>query len=161
MKTNKLALIGILTALYVVLSTFMKIPVIGNISLDLGYIALSIACGLVGPWAGFVGAVGCGLESILFSSYGFSISWFVANLFIGFMCGYLFKCTSNKIIRIAYSVFAVLFAVGVVKTGIECTLYSIPVLVKIPKNFTAFVMDSICMIIGLYILPRIQKVVNK
>ncbi len=161
MKTNKLALIGILTALYVVLSTFMKIPVIGNISLDLGYIALAIACGLVGPWAGFVGAVGCGLESILFSSYGFSISWFVANLIIGVMCGFMFKYTNNKIIRIVYTVVMVVIAVGLIKTIIECNLYSIPMSVKLPKNLTAFVMDSICMIIGIYILPRIEKAVKE
>ena len=39
-KTKKIVLLGILTALYVVLSFCMKFTVIGNIQIDFGYIVL-------------------------------------------------------------------------------------------------------------------------
>ena len=44
------------------------------------------------------------------------------------------------------------------KTLIECKLYAIPFEIKIIKNLAAFAIDSITMIIGLYIGKR---VINK
>ena len=157
LNTNQIAGISILTALYCVLSAMMKIPFIGAISLDLGYIALTIGCAVFGMWGAFIGAVGCGIESILFSPYGFSISWFIANLIIGLGCGYIFKKTNN----IWKQIIAILIFVGIgmlgVKTGIECYLYHIPFAVKIVKNLVAFGIDSLTMIIGLFIYRKINK----
>lgn len=48
MKTKKMVILAVLTALYVALSAMMKIPFIGNISLDLGYIAFVVALMLFG-----------------------------------------------------------------------------------------------------------------
>ena len=158
-KTKKITLVGVLTALYVALSLSLKINLIGNIQIDLGYIALAVACGLIGGWAGFVGAVGCGLESLLFSAYGFSISWFVTNLIIGLGCGFVFSKTKNAVVRIiAVVVFTAIGVLGV-KTGIECYLYHIPLAVKIVKNAVAFGVDTIAMIIGTLIVPRIKRAV--
>lgn len=157
LNTNKIAGIGILTALYCVLSAMMKIPFIGAISLDLGYIVLTIGCIVFGMWGAFIGAVGCGIESILFSPYGFSISWFIANLIIGLGCGYIFKKTNN----IWKQIIAILIFVGIgmlgAKTGIECYLYHIPFEIKIIKNLVAFGIDSLTMIIGLFIYRKINK----
>ena len=157
LKTKQIAGIAILTALYCVLSAMMKIPFIGAISLDLGYIALTLSCALFGPWAAFIGAVGCGLESILFSPYGFSISWFVANLIIGLGCGITFKKTKNIWIRIVAIIGFVAIGMLGVKTGIECYLYHIPFAVKIVKNAVAFGVDTITMLIGLTITQRVVK----
>ena len=157
LKTRQITGIAILTALYCVLSAMMKIPFIGAISLDLGYIALTLGCALFGPWAAFIGAVGCGLESILFSPYGFSISWFVANLIIGLGCGRIFQKTDNNWIRIAAIVAFVAIGMLGAKTGIECYLYHIPFAVKIVKNFVAFGIDALVMIIGLDISNRVVK----
>ena len=157
LKTRQIAGIAILTALYCVLSAMMKIPFIGAISLDLGYIALTLGCALFGPWAAFIGAVGCGLESILFSPYGFSISWFIANFIIGLGCGITFKKTENIWIRIvAIIVFVAIGMLGA-KTGIECYLYHIPFAIKIVKNAVAFGIDTITMLIGLGITQRVVK----
>ena len=158
LKTRQIAGIAILTALYCVLSAMMKIPFIGAISLDLGYIALTLGCALFGPWAAFIGAVGCGLESILFSPYGFSISWFVANLIVGLGCGYVFKRYQEDWKRILAIIVFVGIAMLGAKTLIECKLYAIPFEIKIIKNLAAFAIDSITMIIGLYIGKR---VINK
>ena len=157
LKTRQIAGIAILTALYCVLSAMMKIPFIGAISLDLGYIALTLGCALFGPWAAFIGAVGCGLESILFSPYGFSISWFVANLIIGLGCGITFKKTQSVWIRIIAIIGFVAIGMLGAKTGIECYLYHIPFAVKIVKNAVAFSIDTITMLIGLGITQRVVK----
>ena len=155
---KKITGVAVLTALYCVLSAMMKIPFIGAISLDLGYIALAIGCAMFGPWGAFIGAVGCGFESLLFSPYGFSISWFIANLIIGFGCGFVFNRTKVTWKRIL----AIVAFVGVgmlgAKTGIECYLYHIPFVVKIVKNMVAFGVDTLVMIIGLGITKLIPTV---
>ena len=161
LTTNKITGIALFTALYCVLSAMMKIPFIGAISLDLGYIALAIGCAVWGPWGAFIGAVGCGIESILFSPYGFSISWFIANLIVGLGCGYIFSKTQVSWKRIiAVIVFMAIAMLGV-KTFIECNLYGIPFEVKIVKNAVAFGIDSLTMIIGIFLAPRIEKVYLK
>ena len=157
LKTKQIAGISILTALYCVLSAMMKIPFIGAISLDLGYIVLTIGCALFGPWAAFIGAIGCGLESMIFSPYGFSISWFMANLIIGLGCGIVFKKTENILIRIIAIIGFVAIGMLGIKTGIECYLYHIPFAVKIVKNAVAFGIDTITMLIGLSITKRVVK----
>ena len=161
MTTKKIATIALLTAIYCLLSSMMKIPFIGAISLDLGYIALTLGCVLFGPWAAFIGAVGCGLESILFSPYGFSISWFVANLIIGAGCGYVFARTENNWYRIASIIIFTAIGMFGAKTGIECFLYHIPFAVKIVKNLVAFGIDAFTMIIGLEIVNKIVPYYKK
>lgn len=160
-NTKKLCAIAILTAIYVVLSAFLKIPLIGNIMLDLGYLAFAVAMCEFGVWGAFVGAVGCALESLLFSAYGFSISWLVANLIIGIGCGLIFcRCEKFWVRAIAIVVFSAVGLLGA-KTAIECYLYSIPLLVKLPKNATAFAVDTVVMLFGLglhqYLRPKIKK----
>lgn len=154
---RKISGIAILTSLYVVLSAMMKIPFIGAISLDLGYIALTVGCAMFGIWGAFIGAVGCGIESILFSPYGFSIGWFVANLIIGLGCGFVFKHTEKTWKRIIAIIFFVTLGILVAKTGIECFLYNIPFEVKIIKSMVAFAIDTITMIIGLAVVKRVVK----
>lgn len=158
MTTKKLTSIGLLTASYCVLSMMMKVPFIGAISLDLGYIALTVGCAMFGIWGAFIGAVGCGIESILLSPYGFSISWFIANLIIGFGCGFVFKKTTSIWKRIIAIIVFVALGVLCVKTIIECNLYMIPFEIKIVKNAVAFLVDTITMIVGLPIANRLEKI---
>ena len=161
LTTNKITGIALFTALYCVLSTMMKIPFIGAISLDLGYIALAIGCAAWGPWGAFIGAVGCGIESILFSPYGFSISWFIANLIVGLGCGYVFSKTQITWKRLAAVIVFMAIAMLGAKTLIECNLYGIPFEIKIVKNAVAFGIDSLTMIIGVFLAPRIKEVYLK
>lgn len=163
---KKIALIGIMTALYVVMSLTLKIPIgVGNIQLDMGYIILAIACFTVGPWAGFVGGAGAAIESILFSAYGISWGWITMNLLIGLVLGFIFikyKLTPayKFIIAVVLVVCTVLIG-ALVKTVIECALYSIPYQVKIPKSLAAWVIDSIAMIIGLFLVKPIKKAISR
>ena len=155
-EVRKITGIALLTALYCVLSAMMKIPFIGAISLDLGYIALTIGCSMFGMWGAFIGAVGCGIESILFSPYGFSIGWFVGNFIIGLGCGFVFKKTTATWQRVIAIIVFVALGILITKTLIECYLYNIPFNIKIVKSFVAFTVDSITMIIGLLAIKRLK-----
>ena len=150
MNTKKLCSLAVLTALYVVLSAFLKIPFIGNIQLDLGYLVFAVALCEFGVWGAFVGVIGCALESILFSAYGFSISWVLANAVIGAGCGMVLVHTQ---VPAGWRVLAVVLSAAIgllgVKTVVECSLYSIPYPVKLPKNAVAFAVDTVVMIGGL------------
>ena len=152
MTTKKIATLAILTALYVTLSAMMKIPFIGNISLDLGYIAFVVALMLFGYEGIIVGVVGCALESILFSAYGFSISWATGNLIVGLLFAYgVSKTDYNAKLYMGFAMLACFVGIGIVKTFIESYLYAIPLAIKFPKNLVATIVDSFTMWIGILI----------
>lgn len=156
-KTKKICYLAVLTALYVVLSAFLKFNIIGNIQPDFGYLAFAVALCMFGVWGTVVGVIGCSLESILFSAYGFSISWAVANLIIGLICGIPLKNTKSILWKIVIIVWACILGVLIAKTVIECYLYAIPIEIKIPKNATAAAIDAAVMICGLLLSNRIIK----
>lgn len=144
-------------ALYVVVSMMIKIPIgIGHLALDLGYIVFAVYCMKFGALAGaIVGGAGCVLVSLLSSGW-FPLGWLLGNIAIGIICGLAYKksskvCFSNIIITIA----AVIFGVGVIKTVVECSMFSIPYAVKIPKNMIAAAMDAVVMVIGLIVSNKI------
>lgn len=155
MKVKNMVTLAVLTALYVALSAMMKVPFIGNISLDLGYIAFVIALMLFGYKGIIVGVVGCALESILFSAYGFSISWAVGNLLVGLI--FVSGVRKNFYNPITYMVLAALgcfVGIGIAKTAIESYLYTIPLAIKFPKNLIATVVDTITMWVGIWIFNK-------
>ena len=168
-KTKEISFLGILSALYVVCALTLKIPTgVGNIALDLGYIVLTVACLLFGWKACIVGGVGAFLESLLFSAYGISYGWIVMNIIIGVFCGIVFtlvkRYTDKKLFRYLGCGDAIIIGVllGVAaKTIIECKLYSIPYMVKIPKSFVAFIIDTAVMLVGLPLAFRVVKLVKK
>lgn len=161
MKTTyKVAIIGMLTALYVVLSAFLKFSVFGNIMIDLGYIAFAVALCLFGPVGTVVGVIGCMLESLLFSAYGLSVSWMAANLVIGLICGFAFTKIDNVWTRVVIGIVSVSIGMLGVKTIIECSLYSIPLAVKIPKNAVAFAVDSVTLTAGILFSNILKKKVS-
>lgn len=149
LTTKNIAILGMLTAMYVVLSAFLKFSIVGNIMVDLGYIAFAFALCMFGPWGAIVGVLGCALESILFSAYGFSVSWVAANLFIGLVCGFGFWKSRNPFARILITIISVAVAMLGIKTLIECNLYNIPWEVKMPKNAVAFAADAVTMVLGI------------
>lgn len=154
---RKITLTGILTALYFVLSLTLKIPATGNISLDLGYIALTVAAVLLGPIPGaIVGGLGAAIESILLSPYGLSIGWVVMNIIIGLIVGAIVDNDTDIFIEVCTIACAVFLGVCA-KMAIECSLYSIPLLVKLPKSLWAFIFDAFVMIFAGVPLVQVLK----
>ena len=149
MNTKKIVTLGMLTALYVVFSAFLKFTLFSNIMVDLGYIVFTVAMCMFGLWGTVVGVVGCALESILFSAYGFSISWCMANLAVGLICGSVLHMNKHTWAKALVIVIGVAVGMLAVKTAIECHLYAIPLAVKMPKNAVAFAADTVTMLFGL------------
>ena len=137
LKTRDICMLGFGIALYVVLSATVKIPLIGHIQTDLGYIAFGAYLMIFGTPAIVVGAVGCVVESLLFSGW-MPVGWLIGQIVIGAICGVFFK-KSQKIksdkLRIVFcilmSIIALLIGIFFVKTIIECYLYQIPFVVQI------------------------------
>lgn len=154
-RTQYICLMAMGIALYVACSFMMKIPLIGHIGLDLGYIVLAIFCYMFGGIEGaIIGACGCTIVSLLMSGW-FPAGWCLGNAIIGIMCGTLYK--ENAIVRnIIITVLAVVIGILGIKTVIECWLFNIPFAVKIPKNLIATIVDSITMCIGVIIAPQLK-----
>lgn len=154
-NTRYIATTAIGVALYVVLSATIRIPLVGHISVDLGFIALAVYAYHFGSIpAGIVGGIGCALSSLLFSGW-FPLGWLLGNTFIGIVCGKAFKKKKT-----AWNIFVSVLAVAVgiigIKTAVECYLYSIPLAVKIPKNSIAALTDSIVMAIGVTVARHLK-----
>ena len=83
--------------------------------------------------------------------------WMLGQAFIGISCGIAYKKIKPIWINIILTILAVFIGIGLIKTGVECKLYDIPLLIKLPKNVIAFVADSIPMILG-YVLAKTTKI---
>lgn len=152
-STKQIALIAMLTALYFVLSAMLKIPVGGHITLDLGYIALTVGAVYLGAVpAMLIGSLGALLESALMSQRGASPGWMLMNAIVGFSCGMVLQKAADrgkkKLITSACVVVPLSMLVGVaVKTVVDCAMYDIPLLVKIPTAAAALIADSAVMLL--------------
>lgn len=161
-KTKKICLTALGIALYVCVSMLLKIPTgIGHLSLDLGYIVLAVYCYIYGGISGaIVGACGCFLVSVIATGW-VAIGWPLGNLFIGALCGVVYKRVKDKrwaaLISMAVTVVAVFIGVGVIKTVVECAIYSLPLAVKFVKNLIAFAMDATVMCVGFYIAKIVER----
>lgn len=155
-KTKTITYTAIGIALYVAVSMLIKIPMIGHISLDLGYIVLAFYCMLFGPIpAAIVGASGAFLVSLIASGW-IAIGWPLGNLLIGAVCAAVYK-PEKPIRNIGITILMVFIGVLGIKTAVECPLYGIPILVKIPKNLVAAIADSITMTLGAILAGKTYK----
>lgn len=165
MKTKDICLTALGIALYVCVSMIIKIPVIGHISLDLGYIVLAVYCYIYGGLSGaIVGAGGSFLVSLIASGW-IAIGWPIGNLFTGAVCGLAYNRAKGKrraaLISVTVTAISLFVGVGIIKTVVECALYSIPIAVKFAKNVVAFAMDTIVMQIGYFMAVAVEKRIRR
>lgn len=159
-RIKDITTIGILTALSVVLFSLIRIPLFGNIKLDLSYIVLTVAivkCKMSG--AIFVGGVGALIESMLYGVNGLSFSWIIANIIIAIIGKIFYELSikQNKEFIFIFGLFiGCLLGLLIIKTLIECLLFKIPLLLKMSTNVVAFISDFICMLIGVIVVERIN-----
>lgn len=157
-STKRICLTALGIALYCSLSLSMKIPLgVGHIAVDLGYIVLAVyAYYLDGISAAVVGGCSAAIMSLL--TGWFSLEWVLANIAIGFICGGFYNRTGSAksvLQNICLTVAAVGLGMLVIKTVVSCWMWNIPVLVKLPKSVTAWVVDSIVMSIGVLLAPKL------
>lgn len=159
-KTKRICMTALGIALYCALSMSMKIPLgVGHIAVDLGYIVLAVYAYQMGSIsAAIVGGCSAAIMSIL--TGWFSLEWVLANIAIGLICGRFYNRgrNSNAVLwNIGLTVMAVGIGMLIIKTAVSCWLWSIPVLVKLPKSITAWIIDTIVMCGGVCIAPRFTK----
>ena len=152
-STKRIALIGVFTALYFVLSAMLKIPIAGHITLDLGYIALTVSAVFLGGLPAMtVGILGAFLESAVLSQKGVSLGWCLMNAVVGYACGAVLYRTSElgrkKFLVSAALVIPLSMLIGVVaKTFVDCALYDVALIAKIPSSTAAWITDSAVMLV--------------
>lgn len=163
-KTRQITVTAVLTALYFILSALLKIPVVGNITLDLGYIVLAVSAVCLGAVpAAFVGSLGVLLESALMSRRGISPGWILMNAIVGYTCGLVLHKAADGDrktfwLKAVISVTVSMLAGVVVKTFIDCALYGIALAVKIPSSVTAWILDSLVMLaVGMPLSLTLKK----
>ena len=105
---------------------------------------------------------------MLFTAYGFSISWSCANLIIGLVCGLVLHYNTieskpiKHMINAGTIIISCVIGLLLTKTIIECNLYEIPFEVKIVKNLVAFASDTALMLAGYFVLvPIANKLIRK
>lgn len=169
--TKRICTTALGIALYVALSMTVKIPLVAHISLDLGYIVFAVYCYHFGPIAGsVVGGCGCVLISLITSGW-FPPGWLLGQIAIGAICGGAYKiskgdvanCVKAKMIvaEVMTAIIAVGFGICLVKTFVECVLYSIPLSVKLISNGVAAATDAIVMSAGVLFARKLTPVVEK
>ena len=163
-NTKEIAYTALFTALYVVLSVLIKIPVTEHIALDLGYISLTVCAVYMGAVpAAVTGGLRAFFESAMMGQRGVSPGWILMNLIVGYACGRILQKTRDKekktFMLSAFFVIPLSMLAGVaVKTLVDCVLYSLPLIAKIPTGLAAWVTDSAVMLaIGVPLSIALRK----
>lgn len=164
-KIKWLCVTAISTALFVVLTLCLQVPVFENYYLCLGYIIMAVCLYSFGTVSGtFVGVVGVVLYCLLTSGLRGMPGWAIGNLVIGIIVGLTFKFTKkmNKTWLQAvlnFIAIALSTAIGILilKSFVEFLLYSQPMSVRMGKNVFAFVADIFMLEFSLPICMSLDK----
>ena len=167
MNTKKVKLVAttaMLIALYFVLSAMLKIPIAGHITLDLGYIALMVGAVFLGAVPDMIiGGMGAFLESTLMSQRGISLGWITMNVIAGGLVGWIVHKHAEegrkKLVLSAVIIVPIAMLLGAAaKMFIDCAIYDLPLLLKIPTTAVAWISDSVVMlVVGLPLSIALKK----
>lgn len=168
-STKKICITAMGIALFVVLSLCLQVPVFENYYLCLGYVVMTLFCYYFGPISGMtVGGLGVVIYCLLTSGLRGMPGWAVGNIVIGLVVGLTCKLTLRikklwfkHIIIVISVVVSVAIAMLGVKSLIEAFLYAQPMLLRIAKNFYAFVADVVVMIISLPVCVGFRGIIVK
>ena len=169
LNIRKLCTLALGIALFVILSLCLQVPVFENYYLCLGYIAMMVYCYYFGATGGIaVGFIGVILYCLLINGLRGMPGWAIANLVIGLAVGATCKMTvklRRTWLRWVIIVVSIITscAIGVlgVKSLVEVLLYAQPAVVRIAKNFPAFVADIIVLIAGLPVCLGVRRGIQK
>ncbi len=160
MKKNSvqwLCVTAISTALFVVLTLCLQVPIFENYYLCLGYLIMAVCLYSFGITCGtFVGCAGVILYCLLTSGLRGMPGWVLGNLVIGVLVGLAFHYTKKldktwlkSVLNFCAIALSVALGILVVKSFTECLLYSQPMVIRMGKNVFAFVADIVVLEAGL------------
>lgn len=169
MTVKKLCLTAMGTALFVVLTLCVQVPVFENYYLCLGYVAMMIFCYYFGVISSvIVGTLGVFLYCLLISGLRGMPGWVAGNIVIAVVVGLVCKYTvglKNKTIRsvIILCVIVASTAAGIlgVKSLVEMILYAQPFLLRVAKNIYAFVADIVVMAVSIPVCEKLESIIKK
>jgi uncharacterized membrane protein len=164
-----IAATAVCTALFVVLTLCLQVPVFENYYLCLGYIIMAVCLYSVGTVSGtFVGIAGIVLYCLITSGVRGMPGWAIGNLVIGIIVGITFKLTRRlrqKWLQALLNFIAIAVSVAlgilILKSLTECILYGQPMVVRMGKNVFAFVADIFVLELSLPICMALDRPVRK
>lgn len=157
MTTRKICLTAMGTALFVVLSLCLQVPVFENYYLCLGYVVIMVFCCHFGMFSSVtVGALGVVLYCLLISGLRGMPGWAAGNVVIGIVMSLAFRYTRKiRSISLRYGLLlaAIILscAAGILgmKSLVETVLYAQPIVLRMAKNMSAFIADVVVMAVSL------------
>ncbi len=168
-RIRMICITGISTALFVVLTMCLQVPVFENYYLCLGYIIMAVCLYSFGTVCGtFVGVAGVILYCLLTSGLRGMPGWAAGNLLIGIIVGITFRLTKKlekvwlrAVINFLAISVSVALGILIVKSLTECLLYSQPMLIRMGKNIYAFVADIVVLELSLPICMTMDRLIRK
>ena len=169
MKTRKLCLTAMGTALFVVLTLCLQVPVFENYYLCLGYVVMMVFCFYFGPFSSvIVGTLGVILYCLLTSGLRGMPGWVAGNIVIALAVSITCKYTAGLkkrwiryLILMAVIIASTAIAILGVKSLVEMILYAQPFLLRAVKNVYAFVADIMVMTVSLPVCEKLEGVIRK
>lgn len=163
-STKQICLYAMGIALFVVLTMVLQVPVFENYYLCLGYAVMAVYCYSFGPAVGAaVGSLGVVLYCLLTNGLRGMPGWALGNIVIGLMIGFSFRATKNMknpflywMINVLAVIIATAAGVLILKSCVECILYSQPFMFRAAKNVYAFVADVVMLIVSLPVCKRLD-----
>lgn len=169
MTTQKLCLTAIGTALFVVLSLCLQVPVFENFYLCLGYVVIMIYCFYSGTFSSvIVGTLGVVLYCFLINGLRGMPGWVAGNLVITLSVSLACKLTLKlkkkgvrRLILLAVIFISTAVAILGVKSIIEVLLYAQPFFLRVAKNIHAFIADIVVMAVSIPVCEHLEGIVYK
>ena len=167
-RTQYICVTAVGIAMFVVFSLCLQVPVFENYYLCLGYVAMVVYCYSFGAVSGtIVGVLGVAYCLIINGLRGLP-GWALGNVVIGIALGMTFKRTKTMQktgVKTAINAVAIILSVTVgilgVKSIAESILYLQPFLVRVGKNFYAWIADMVVLLVSLPICMTLDKTVRK
>ena len=160
---------SISTALFVVLTLCLQVPVFENYYLCLGYIIMAVCLYSFGTVSGtFVGCAGVVLYCLLTSGLRGMPGWVIGNFVIGIVVGITFHFTKrlNKtwlksVLNFIAIAFSTAIGILIMKSYTEHLIYSQPMIIRMGKNIFAFIADIFVLEFSLPIAMLLDEKINK
>ena len=169
MTTRKICLTAMGTALFVVLSLCLQVPVFENYYLCLGYVVMMVYCRWFGAFSStVVGSLGVVLYCLLISGLRGMPGWAAGNLVMAPVLSLAFRYIAGiKKTAVRYAVMTAVIvlasaaAILGVKSLVEMALYAQPFVLRVAKNIYAFVADVVVMTVSLPVCDSLKGIVRR